>query len=850
MERVYCLYQTFPEGRAADPDVPKNPYSREVTLQPASPAHMSVCQHLRKVIQELVDTEKSYVKVSHMMLQFCFRKISVSCQEHVRNRSGTRQEHVRNRSGTCQEHVRNTSGSRQEHVRNRSGTRQEAVRNTSGTGQEHVRNTSGTGQEHVRNTSGTRQEAVRNTSGTRQEQVRNTSGTGQEQVRNMSGTCQEHVRNTSGTGQEHVRNRSGTRQEHVRNRSGTCQEHVRNTSGRRQEQVRNTSGTRQEHVRNTSGTRQEQVRNMSGTGQEHVRNTSGTRQEHVRNKSGTRQEQVRNTSGTRQEHVRNTSGTSQEHVRNMSGTVQEHVRNRSGTCQEHVRNTSGTRQEHVRNTSGTRQEHDLVCLLDVYLTPLQTETFLSKAEMEALFGSLPQMLDFQRVFLQTLEEKISSCPNLSRLETPEQFKKLLFSLGGSFLYYADHFKLYSGFCANHIKVQKVLERAKTDRAFKHFLETRNPTNQHSSCLESYLIKPVQRVLKYPLLLRELVTLTPPESPEHTHLTEALRAMEKVASHINEMQKIHEDYGCVFDQLTAEQGGADTQVTDVSMGEFLIHSAVAWLNPLPCVGRVRRDPQLTLFVFRRAVILVYRDNVKLKKKTMSSRSADLDPFRFRWLIPVSAVQVRPVSITGSENPCVWELVHSRSEVEGRPETVFQLCSSGLETKASVLRVLSSVLKERGPAGSLRRSRLSTAERSSSWRRRQQRSRASAQRTTPHRQPEESRFILGDTCSEPLLPSHASSGSSGGKRTRLLSLTSELEAQLQRLNVTEEAEPRATTPSGDRRTAEKRRSSSLQRRPGGDVLDLLDRDFSVHSMRSMINEDCFYDFQTPAAPSLQG
>lgn len=37
-------------------------------------------------------------------------------------------------------------------------------------------------------------------------------------------------------------------------------------------------------------------------------------------------------------------------------------------------------------------------------------------------------------------------------------QKLLFSLGGSFLYYADHFKLYSGFCANHIKVQKVLER--------------------------------------------------------------------------------------------------------------------------------------------------------------------------------------------------------------------------------------------------------------------------------------------------------------------------------------------------------------------------------------------------------
>lgn len=86
---------------------------------------------------------------------------------------------------------------------------------------------------------------------------------------------------------------------------------------------------------------------------------------------------------------------------------------------------------------------DLVCLFQIYLTPLQTETFLSKDEvnaekpfrlvlppltppslpqMEALFGSLPDMLDFQRVFLQTLEDRIASCPNFSRLETPGQFK--------------------------------------------------------------------------------------------------------------------------------------------------------------------------------------------------------------------------------------------------------------------------------------------------------------------------------------------------------------------------------------------------------------------------------------------
>uniref|UniRef100_A0A671YCU2 TIAM Rac1 associated GEF 2 n=1 Tax=Sparus aurata TaxID=8175 RepID=A0A671YCU2_SPAAU len=366
-------------------------------------------------------------------------------------------------------------------------------------------------------------------------------------------------------------------------------------------------------------------------------------------------------------------------------------------CPKHMSATERLRKV-IQELVDTEKSYvkDLTCLFEIYLKPLQNETFLTLDEMESLFGSLPEMLDFQRVFLQTLEERIASSPDFSTLETPSQFKKLLFSLGGSFLYYADHFKLYSGFCANHIKVQKVLERAKTDQAFKEFLDARNPTKQHSSTLESYLIKPVQRVLKYPLLLRELVSLTDADSEEHYHLTEALKAMEKVASHINEMQKIYEDYGSVFDQLVAEQTGHDKEVTEISMGEFLMHSSVVWLNPHPSLGRMRKDPEMTVFVFKKAVILVYRENNKLKKKMTNPRSAlshgDPDPFKFRWLIPLSALQVRLGNTAGTESSCIWELIHSRSEVEGRPETVFQLCSSVPESKVNIIKVIRSILRE--------------------------------------------------------------------------------------------------------------------------------------------------------------
>lgn len=128
----------------------------------------------------------------------------------------------------------------------------------------------------------------------------------------------------------------------------------------------------------------------------------------------------------------------------------------------------------------------------------------------------------------------------------------------------------------------------------------------------------------------------------------------------------------------------------------MHSSAAWLNPHPSLGRMRKDPELTVFVFKKAVLLVYRESNKLKKKMTGPRSThshgDLDPFKFRWLIPLSALQVRLGNAAGTETHCIWELIHTKSEQEGRPETVFQLCSSVPERKVNIIKVIRSVLRE--------------------------------------------------------------------------------------------------------------------------------------------------------------
>lgn len=67
-------------------------------------------------------------------------------------------------------------------------------------------------------------------------------------------------------------------------------------------------------------------------------------------------------------------------------------------------------------------------LLPVIVLQFRVDLPLPLRQMESLFGSLPEMLDFQRVFLQTLEERIASSPDFSTLETPAQFKVRQFAL--------------------------------------------------------------------------------------------------------------------------------------------------------------------------------------------------------------------------------------------------------------------------------------------------------------------------------------------------------------------------------------------------------------------------------------
>lgn len=168
--------------------------------------------------------------------------------------------------------------------------------------------------------------------------------------------------------------------------------------------------------------------------------------------------------------------------------------------------------------------HDLELLLE-YQTELQSTGALSADTIHYLFPNLNVLIDFQRRFLIGIEYH-------ARLPPQEQF------IGSVFINFEEGFEVYEGFALNQKKACQiaVAESAKL-ASLSHIVD---PTYE----LPCYLIKPIQRICKYPLLLRELVKYTPEDWPNYQNQVEALEAIKRVTTNVNETQRRAENIGVV------------------------------------------------------------------------------------------------------------------------------------------------------------------------------------------------------------------------------------------------------------------------------------------------------------------
>ncbi|KAI8340002.1 hypothetical protein BC941DRAFT_419159 [Chlamydoabsidia padenii] len=164
--------------------------------------------------------------------------------------------------------------------------------------------------------------------------------------------------------------------------------------------------------------------------------------------------------------------------------------------------------------------------LQNYMRDLQQQRILCQDTVHYLFGNLNALVDFQRRFLIEMEKTAENKPQ-------EQHFGLLFGQ------MEEAFSVYEPYCSNFYSAQDLVVQEAPNL---QKLNIANPTHE----LTSLLIKPIQRICKYPLLLGELIKSTNKDWATVADLKLGLGAMRRVADKVNETQRKHENLQMVME----------------------------------------------------------------------------------------------------------------------------------------------------------------------------------------------------------------------------------------------------------------------------------------------------------------
>ncbi|XP_052025599.1 pleckstrin homology domain-containing family G member 1 [Apodemus sylvaticus] len=168
---------------------------------------------------------------------------------------------------------------------------------------------------------------------------------------------------------------------------------------------------------------------------------------------------------------------------------------------------------------------DLKSIVEDYLECIrdQTKLPLGAEDRAALFGNIQEIYHFNSELLQDLE----NCEN-----DPV-------AIAECFVSKSEEFHIYTQYCTNYPRSVAVLTECMRNKMLTKFFRERQEALKHSLPLGSYLLKPVQRILKYHLLLHEIENHLDKDTEGYDVVLDAIDTMQRVAWHINDMKRKHE-----------------------------------------------------------------------------------------------------------------------------------------------------------------------------------------------------------------------------------------------------------------------------------------------------------------------
>ncbi|NXD87926.1 PKHG3 protein, partial [Halcyon senegalensis] len=169
---------------------------------------------------------------------------------------------------------------------------------------------------------------------------------------------------------------------------------------------------------------------------------------------------------------------------------------------------------------------DLRSIVEGYLGKIidAEEPVLRPEQVSALFGNIEDIYELSSTLLQNLE----SCAS-----DPV-------AVAVCFVTRSQEFAIYTQYCNNYPSSVAALAECMRSKAQARFLRECQERLRHALPLGAYLLKPVQRILKYHLLLQEIAKHFEHKSgDDYEVVLEAIDTMTCVAWYINDMKRKHE-----------------------------------------------------------------------------------------------------------------------------------------------------------------------------------------------------------------------------------------------------------------------------------------------------------------------
>eukprot|EP00035_Acanthoeca_spectabilis_P002943 m.90395 g.90395 ORF g.90395 m.90395 type:complete len:1188 (+) comp11842_c0_seq4:230-3793(+) len=163
---------------------------------------------------------------------------------------------------------------------------------------------------------------------------------------------------------------------------------------------------------------------------------------------------------------------------------------------------------------------DLSAIIHGYQRQLQD--CLTEDELDMIFGNMEELHAFHSDLCAKIKDCVQRCPQM--------IGKVFVEMG------LDRFMVYEQYYLDHTKSLSFLLHKQEDKTFLALLVACQTNLGHQLPLADYLLKPVQRLLKYPLLLSELTKSMPTSSPGYASILAASKLLKDVADSINEIKR--------------------------------------------------------------------------------------------------------------------------------------------------------------------------------------------------------------------------------------------------------------------------------------------------------------------------